>query len=338
MQRTFRLPRRGRRRPFLNDLPRRAYLTVKHHGWQRARSRAWSPRRCASSGWSAGRGSSCPRGLEERRVRAWYRREGRHVTIVMPTYGDPATTIDAVRRLRRTLRPGARSDRCRRRRERAAPPGTIWRELDGRRRARPGAREPRLCGQREPRACPRRGGPRRGRAQQRRHRSARLARGAAARGLPATHAGVVGPMLVYPDGRIQAAGAHRNLGAPEWFDHRYRFKRPDHGPANVPDTALAVTGACMYLRRALIDELGSFDEDFPMAYEDVDYCLRAWEAGWDVRYEPGARLDPRRVAHAGHRGGRARAPLAGPLLGQVGRLVRPPRRAQPPTAACGSST
>ena len=28
------LPRRGRRRPFLNDLPRRAYLTVKHHGWR----------------------------------------------------------------------------------------------------------------------------------------------------------------------------------------------------------------------------------------------------------------------------------------------------------------
>ncbi len=104
------------------------------------------------------------------------------------------------------------------------------------------------------------------------------------------HAGVVGPMLVYPDGRIQAAGAHRNLGAPEWFDHRYRFKRPDHGPANVADTALAVTGACMYLRRALIDELGPFDEDYPMAYEDVDYCLRAWEAGWEVRYEPSSRL------------------------------------------------
>ena len=28
------LPRRGRRRPFLNDLPRRAYLTVKHEGWR----------------------------------------------------------------------------------------------------------------------------------------------------------------------------------------------------------------------------------------------------------------------------------------------------------------
>ena len=99
--------------------------------------------------------------------------------------------------------------------------------------------------------------------------------------------------------------SHRNLSAPEWFDHRYRFKRPDHGPANVPDTALAVTGACMYLRRALIDELGPFDRGFPMAYEDVDYCLRAWEAGWDVRYEPGARLthveSPTRGTEVGER-------------------------------------
>ena len=70
-------------------------------------------------------------------------------------------------------------------------------------------------------------------------------------------------MLLYPDGRIQAAGAHRNLGALEWFDHRYRFKRPDYGPAAVPDDALAVTGAAMYLRRSLIDRLGEFDESFP---------------------------------------------------------------------------
>ena len=77
------------------------------------------------------------------------------------------------------------------------------------------------------------------------------------------------------------------------------------GRPTCPDTALAVTGACMYLRRALIDELGSFDEDFPMAYEDVDYCLRAWEAGWDVRYEPGARLthveSPTRGTEVGER-------------------------------------
>ena len=123
--------------------------------------------------------------------------------------------------------------------------------------------------------------------------------------------GVVGPMLLYPDGLIQAAGAHRNLGAPLWFDHRYRFKRPGYGPAGVPDRALAVTGACMYLTRALIDDLGDFDEAFPMAYEDVDYCLRAWEAGWEVRYEPRSRLthveSPTRGTETGERELRSQA-------------------------------
>jgi GT2 family glycosyltransferase len=106
----------------------------------------------------------------------------------------------------------------------------------------------------------------------------------------ADYVGIVGAKLLYPDGKIQFAGTVRNLGAPQWFDHRYRFKPANFGPSTIAQPVLAVTGACMYLRRSLIDEIGEFDERYPMAYEDVDYCLRCWQSGHRVTFAPSAVL------------------------------------------------
>jgi GT2 family glycosyltransferase len=103
-------------------------------------------------------------------------------------------------------------------------------------------------------------------------------------------AGIVGAQLQYPDGRIQFGGTIRNRDRPEWFDHRYRFKPHDWGPAGRPSLALAITGACMYVRREVIEQVGLLDESYGMAYEDVDWCLRAWQAGFRVLYLPSARL------------------------------------------------
>jgi GT2 family glycosyltransferase/glycosyltransferase involved in cell wall biosynthesis len=102
--------------------------------------------------------------------------------------------------------------------------------------------------------------------------------------------GIVGAQLQYPDGRIQSGGTVRNRDAPEWFDHRYRFKPSGWGPADQTSPALAVTGACMYVRREVIERIGLLDERYAMAYEDVDWCLRAWQAGFCVLYFPAAQL------------------------------------------------
>ena len=64
----------------------------------------------------------------------------------------------------------------------------------------------------------------------------------------APNIGIVGAKLLYPDNRIQYGGTIRNPAAPEWFDHRYRFKPADWGPANIAGPTLAATGACMYIR------------------------------------------------------------------------------------------
>jgi N-acetylglucosaminyl-diphospho-decaprenol L-rhamnosyltransferase len=47
-----------------------------------------------------------------------------------------------------------------------------------------------------------------------------------------------------------------------------------------------VTGCCLLLRRACLQQLGGLDEEFFLYYEDVDLCLRAREQGWSVWYEP----------------------------------------------------
>ena len=47
-------------------------------------------------------------------------------------------------------------------------------------------------------------------------------------------------------------------------------------------------GACVLLRRAMLDEIGGFDERFPMYGEDIELQYRAQRAGWERWYVPDA--------------------------------------------------
>ena len=50
------------------------------------------------------------------------------------------------------------------------------------------------------------------------------------------------------------------------------------------------TAACLLVRTAVYDELHGLDEEFTVAYNDVDFCLRARDAGWRIVWTPYAEL------------------------------------------------
>ena len=104
--------------------------------------------------------------------------------------------------------------------------------------------------------------------------------------------GAVGARLLYPDGRIQHAGVLVGVGSVA--DHAFRLSpAAEPGYFYMPDAIrnyTAVTGACMMVRKDTFDELGGFDEDLAVAYNDIDFCLRLRERGYLIVYTPYAEL------------------------------------------------
>ncbi|TCS73530.1 glycosyltransferase family 2 protein [Effusibacillus lacus] len=94
--------------------------------------------------------------------------------------------------------------------------------------------------------------------------------------------GIVGCRLLYPDGTIQHAGGA--LFAPEHYEHLYRGKPGDFPKACLIYDVASVTGALMLIKREVLNEIGFLCEDYQLSYEDVDFCLRARQAGWRVVY------------------------------------------------------
>jgi N-acetylglucosaminyl-diphospho-decaprenol L-rhamnosyltransferase len=111
-------------------------------------------------------------------------------------------------------------------------------------------------------------------------------------------AGMVGPMLLNPDGSYQgsfadqptilsellsASGLGVRIFGP-WFPNRSPQQAQRDQPAGY------IQGACMLVRRAAVEQVGVMDEHYFMYSEEPDWCLRLARSGWEIWYMPAAQI------------------------------------------------
>ncbi len=113
------------------------------------------------------------------------------------------------------------------------------------------------------------------------------------------HLGVLGPRLRYGDGRPQpsrrrfpnlAMALMESTVLEQWFPHNrwaaaYRMEDRPEDAAQPVDW---LTGACLLTRRAVWEQVGLLDDGFFMYSEELDWCRRAAQAGWERVYLPDA--------------------------------------------------
>ena len=147
--------------------------------------------------------------------------------------------------------------------------------------------------------------------------------------------GAVGPKIVNDDGTLdfsrrrfprlsstfgQALFLHRVFPRALWVDETIRREEG----YDVAGDAEWLSGACLMVRRSLLERLDGLDEGFFMYCEDKDLCRRIWDAGSVVRYEPAAVVM--------HEGGRS-APRSSLLPVLAASKVRYARKHRRRTAA-----
>ncbi len=109
-------------------------------------------------------------------------------------------------------------------------------------------------------------------------------------------AGIAGPQLVFPDGSPQnSIDLIPNL-ATEFinksllkilFPKAYPSKRSGFaGPVQVP----SVIGACMLIKKSVIDTIGPLDEGYFLYLEETDFCKRTRDAGFEIWHLPHLRI------------------------------------------------
>lgn len=157
--------------------------------------------------------------------------------------------------------------------------------------------------------------------------------------------GVVGAVLHYPDGRLQHAGGFLTGRLGYALHCALRDRAPFHAIRKLrrtPRTAAPfayhhreakpgnrldfVTGACFLVTKECMAAVGGFDEDYEFSFEDIDYCLRAREAGLKIVLAADAHgIHDERATGRGLKAEVIRSEATFGLKFPIGRLAATPR-------------
>ena len=100
--------------------------------------------------------------------------------------------------------------------------------------------------------------------------------------------GIIGAKLIYKNKRIQHAGVVLNLtGTAGHVNWNEKENNPGYfGRIMIQQNMSCVTGALLGISKEVFEKINGFDESFPIAYNDVDLCLKVLEIGKLVTYNP----------------------------------------------------
>ena len=113
--------------------------------------------------------------------------------------------------------------------------------------------------------------------------------------------GMIGPQLRYGDGSIQSSRRRfptlataflESTKLQQWFPHNrvlthYYMRDTDDSATQEVDW---INGSAMFTRREVYDQVGGLDEAFFMYSEELDWCFRIKQAGWQIVYLPSAQI------------------------------------------------
>lgn len=105
--------------------------------------------------------------------------------------------------------------------------------------------------------------------------------------------GCVGAKLLYPDGTLQHGGVVLGIGGVAGHSHKYFPENADgyFGRLQITHNVSAVTGAALIVRKDIYDQVNGLDEEnLPIAFNDIDFCLKVHNMGYRNLWTPFAIL------------------------------------------------